>query len=246
MEKRLRKIREEKLFSSLNKKSLLIFIIFSILCNSLIAQPVEQINKIRFSLWADIDAYPGSEEAKEDTGDPAEYGFAIKRIKEVAPLLVEGMVYGWEFSYRPYDKTRGVAEEMIVKPIVNPSFVGKNIDYSSPWLEENIFNCWVQYNKNEYEKAEYDKWSVIQNPVIHGIGYGEVKDGFNGIVNACNDALKNAVRNYYRNVIKNKPKEIRGKVLIKSIPLIGVDAGRYVINLDFFLECGKIIEYKVF
>ena len=156
------------------------------------------------------------------------------------------MVYGWEFSYTPYDKTRHVEEYMEIKPIVNPQYIVPNIVYSSPWIENNSFNCWVEYNKNEYEKSEYDKWSVIQNPSIHGVGYGKTKDGFTGIQNACKDALKNAIREHYRSVIKNKPKEITGKVLIKNIPLIGVDAGRYMIKLDFFLEYGKIIEYKVF
>ena len=229
-----------------NRKTLICLLIISLFSYSLIAQSVSQLTKIRFNLWAEIDPYPGSEDAKNDTGDPSKYEFSINRIKEIAPLLVEGMVYGWEFSYTPYDKTRHVDEYMEIKPIVNPQYLIPNIVYSSPWIENNSFNCWVQYNKNEYEKSEYDKWSVIQNPSIHGVGYGETKDGFTGIENACKDALKNAVREHFRGVIKNKPKEITGKVLIKNVPLIGGDAGRYMIKLDFFLEYGKIIEYKVF
>ena len=243
MEKSLRKI---DCIKGSNKKTIISLLFISLLSYSLIAQPITQLTKIRFAVWAELDAYPGSEEAKKDYGDPSEYGFSVERIKEVAPFLIEGMLYGWEFSYRPYDKTRHVEEEMIIKPIVNPDFISKNINYSSPWIENNRFNCWVQYNKNDYEISEYDKWSSIHNPVIHGKGYGRTENGFMGIYDACKDSLKNAVRTYYRGVIKNKPKEINGKVLIKNTPLIGVDAGRYVINLDFFLECGKIIEYKVF
>ena len=58
--------------------------------------------------------------------------------------------------------------------------------------------------------------------------------------------MKNAVRNYYRNLIKNKPKQITGAVLLRKTPLLGIDSGRYVINLDFFLECGTIEEYTQF
>ena len=49
-----------------------------------------------------------------------------------------------------------------------------------------------------------------------------------------------------RNTIKNKPKEITGRVLLRKTPMIGIDAGRYVIKLDFFLECGTILEYTQF
>ena len=51
------------------------------------------------------------------------------------------------------------------------------------------------------------------------------------------------IRNNGEMLIEN---EITGKVLIKDIPTIGIDNGKYVINLDFFLEYGKIIEYTVF
>ena len=46
--------------------------------------------------------------------------------------------------------------------------------------------------------------------------------------------------------IKNKPKEITGSVLIRKQPLLGIDAGKYTIKLDFFLECGTIRYYTVF
>jgi hypothetical protein len=44
-------------------------------------------------------------------------------------------------------------------------------------------------------------------------------------------------------LIKNKPQEITGSVLIKKMPTMGIDAGRYMIKLDFFLEYGRIKEY---
>ena len=47
-------------------------------------------------------------------------------------------------------------------------------------------------------------------------------------------------------IVKNKPKEINGAVLVRNFPTLGISSGRYVINLDFFLECGKIIEYSVY
>lgn len=73
-----------------------------------------------------------------------------------------------------------------------------------------------------------------------------IADGFDGITNAANDALKNAVREHYRQILKNKPKEIDGHVIIRGTPQIGINAGRYVVELDFFLETDRIVKYTQF
>ena len=235
MEKHLRKITKTRKFylSSL----IILFVSFT-----LTSQTPSLIHNIRFNMWANVDAYPGLEDAADYEG----FEYPIKQIKEIAPFLVNGMVCGWEFSYTPYDKKRGVDEYLEINEIVPEVYVKQGIKYSSPWIEDNKFNCWIDYKRSDYDVQTYNQWSTIKNPVISGRGYGKVDIGFNGIKDAAEDALKEAIRNHYRPIIKNKPKEIRGKVLIKEIPVIGVDEGRYAINLDFFLEWGKIIEYTVF
>ena len=201
------------------------------------------IRHIRFPIWASLDAYPGSQEAGDlDSGI---YDYPIKSMKKVAPFLVQGMVYGWEFSYTPSDKTRGVEEYFEFYPI-QPLSPDDKITYSSPWLTENKLNAWIDYTRTDNQIQNYYLWSTIQNKTISGKGYGSIEKGFEGITDACSDCIKNAVRDYYQKIIKNKPKEITGSVLVRDLPMLGVDAGRYVVQLDFFLESGKIIEYSKF
>ena len=114
---------------------------------------------------------------------------------------------------------------------------------SSPWIQNNKLNCWCEFTRNEFQIQNYYLWSSIQNPTIQGLGYGSVYLGFEGIKEAAKDAVKQAVREHYRTLIKNKPQEITGSVLIKKMPTMGIDAGRYMIKLDFFLEYGRIKEY---
>ena len=222
----------------------------------LYAQTPSIIEHIRFAIWADVDAYPGTEAALKDA-QAGEFDYPIARIKEIVPFLMQGLVYGWNFVYVPSDKSRGVEEYLEVTPVLSPSTSsgtaknssgtsGFDIKYSSVWIENNRFNCWVDYTRTPHEVQTYNLWSSIQNPAIQGRGFGDMSLGFEGIKQAAEDALKNAVREYYRNTIKNKPKEITGSVLLRKTPMIGVDAGRYVIKLDFFLECGSIIEYTQF
>lgn len=248
----------------LSLKRIFLSISLLFLFSGLWAQVPSIIEHIRLPLWAELDVYPGLENLtetelkalKENENGPGLYNdwaegkfdFAIARIKETADFLVDGMVYGWEFSYTPSDKERGVEEFLEIVPIEKLDSTGGRLKYSSPWIDEenNRLNCWIDYTRSSFQIQNYYLWSSIQNPDIQGRGYGSIEDGFDGIKAAAADALKDAVRGYYRGKIRNKPKEITGSVLIRKLPVLGIDAGRYVINLDFFLECGKIKEYTQF
>lgn len=224
----------------MNKRIASAFIIIIFFFNAGFSQVPSIIEHLRVPLWAQIDSIPGLEEYDEDAGM---YDYAVKGIKEVSPYIIEGMVYGWDFVYTPLDRQRGVEEYFEILPKEDFSVSARNINYAYPWIEDNKLNCWCEYTRTADEIQNFYLWSSIQNPRIHGIGYGSVDKGFEGLQDAVADGVKNAVRDYYRNIIKNKPKEITGSVLIREIPTIGIDAGRYLLNLDFFLECGRIVEY---
>ncbi len=210
----------------------------------LAAQTPSVVRNIRLPLWAELDAYPGLElSGGEDEG---QFDFPVSQMRKIAPFIINGMVYGWNFVYVPYDKARGVEEYLEITEIVPADVIRGGITYASPWISDNNLNCWAEYTRTDSQVQSYNLWASIQNPVIAGIGYGSVEKGFEGIEEAARESLKAAIRNYYRKTIKNKPKEITGSVLIRKFPTLGIDSGRYVINLDFFLECGKIIEYSVY
>ena len=219
-------------------------IILLFLSGTLFAQTPSVVRYIRLPLWAELDAYPGLELSGGE--DESQYAFPVSQMQKIAPFIINGMVYGWNFVYVPSDKARGVEEYLEVTEIVASDVIKGGITYSSPWLENNNLNCWVEYTRTDSQVQSYNLWASIKNPVIGGIGYGSIEKGFEGIEEAARESLKAAIRNYYRQVIKNKPKEITGSVLIRKFPTLGIDSGRYVINLDFFLECGKIIEYSVY
>ena len=218
----------------------------------LFAQTPSVIRNIRLPLWAELDAYPGlvpfdeENEGEKSSQIEGQFDYPVKQMHKIAPFIISGMVYGWNFVYVPLDKARGVEEYLEVTEIVSSDVIKGGISYLSPWISENNLNCWVEYSRTDSQVQNYNLWSSIKNPVIGGIGYASVEKGFEGIEEAAREALKDAIRSYYRKTIKNKPKEINGAVLIRSFPTLGISSGRYVINLDFFLECGKIIEYSVY
>lgn len=239
----------------LQKLKLYIFLIL-FAGGMLYAQTPSVVRNIRLPLWAELDAYPGLFPVNDETDGQSEnqnevrnegqYDFPVKQIRKIAPFIISGMVYGWNFVYVPYDKARGVEEYLEVTEVVSSEVIKGGITYVSPWISNNNLNCWVEYSRTDSQVQNYQLWSSIQNPVIGGIGYASVEKGFEGIEEAAREALKDAIRNYYRKTIKNKPKEINGAVLVRDFPTLGISSGRYVINLDFFLECGKIVEYSVY
>ncbi|MBQ9630434.1 MAG: hypothetical protein IJR49_02475, partial [Treponema sp.] len=196
------------------------------------------------------DAYPGlAEEISEQDATGIEDGifdYSISRLRKISPFIIHGMVHGWEFTYTPSDRLRRVDEFFELSELSHPVAVASSIEYSEPWVKDGRVGVWVQFVRSEQLIREYKIWQSIVNPRISGTGYGKISDGFDGITTAAEDALKDAVRSYYRTKIKNKPKEISGRVLVMKEPVVGISSGRYKMQLDFFLETDKIISYTQF
>jgi hypothetical protein len=221
------------------------------------AQVVDQTDQLRIFVWSDLDPYPGhfgdeenipENDRKNEADDDFHkmFGYAIERTKQIAPYLLQGMLTGWNFEYTPYDKRRKVDEYWSFEEIreFNPDF--NNFTVHSPEVIDDKLVCHVYCDRTESQKLEYKRWISINHPRIKGNGSAPVSEGFEGIKKACSEACKNAVREYWRIYMKNKPKEISGSVLLIKAPRIYVKNGKYIVDLDFFLETDKIVEYTSF
>ncbi|MBQ6029096.1 MAG: hypothetical protein IJL24_06170 [Treponema sp.] len=253
---------EQKFWSKARKQALSkaapFFVFLLIAIGQLYPQELSFQRKIRLPLWAELDAYPGLVEAdnskkgeKKIPHDETKYNkgifdHAIGQMKKLTPFLFNGMVYGWEFDYTPSDKLRGVPEYFEVKEIRPFDEESKKIRYEKPWFDESKVHCWAVFERDDAMTASWNQWADVKNPRILGLGGGKIYKGFEGIQDAAQNALKDAVRNYYRKILRNKPKQITGRVLINKVPAILINSGEYRLQLDFFLETGIIKEYQNF
>ena len=227
------------------------FVFLFIAIGQLYPQETSFQRKIRLPLWAELDAYPGlvesgSPESGNFNWNQGIFDHAIKQMKKLTPFLINGMVYGWEFDYTPSDRLRGVAEYFEVKEIRSFETESKKIHYEQPWFDESKVHCWANFERDDGMVQSWNQWADVKNPRILGLGGGRVSKGFEGIEEAAQNALKDAVRTYYRKILRNKPKQITGRVLINKIPAILIKSGEYQLQLDFFLETGIIKEYQNF
>ena len=231
------------LIGKFSVKKYLSVLIFSVLFSASLTSvaPVDQV--IRFSLWTPLESYPGS---GEEFDPKAPFAYPIQRLKEVVPFFIEGMVCGWRFTYTPSDKMRNVEEYFEFEPLREYPNMESSIKYLEPWVEGNRLNCWIEFYCPPYLTAWREQWNRSQYKKISGRGYGSLMKGFDGIYEGASEALREAVRAYGRTVVKNKPQEISGEVLLTGLHSIGLKAGRYVVDLDFFLNVSRIKAYSAY
>lgn len=159
---------------------------------------------------------------------------------------MEGLLYGWNFDYTPYDKKRGVKEYWEFSEVRKFDSSINRLEYHNPVPKDGKLLSWVYCDRTPAQQLEYKRWTSIIHPKVKGCGSASVQDGFEGIKQACSNAAKNAVREYWRTMEKNKPKEISGTLLLIRDPRIFIKNGRYEVDLDFFLETDRIVPYTYY
>ncbi len=234
----------ERILSLIKKYFLIIIASFSLSC--IFAQNNIASDLLRFPLWYVIDEEPL---LFNNTQEPeSELENAKNKLQELAPFFIDGLVYGWEFSYTPSDNVRGVSEYFELTPIVENSKDTYYYRFTDPNFQDDSskIEVWVEYDLTPQMMLIRQRWHNAALPHISGSGKASVFNGANSIPEATKLAAKNAIREYARTLIKNKPKEINGQILLINLPRYYIDAGNYVTDLDFFLKVSKIVEYTKF
>lgn len=235
------------------------------------AQSASQEAQIRAPVWVYAEPVPGSQnsvnsqpgatdEPADSTGSttansttsgstgaaPGSTTAPVKDLTELSRFVLAGMIYGWKYEYRPSDRLRGVAEEFSLTPIGtidadDPSFslTGLTADYPR-------ITCWAQYQPNAVTARWQRHWEGITVKTGYGIGRGERTEEAAGIRAAYEAALLNAVRERARKLEKNKPKEIRGEVLLRQNPRLYADAGQFVADIRVVLSIDELIPWSSF
>ena len=233
----------ESLERSLPLKILFSIFLLFIITSPTFAQVTATQQDIKFQTWVLAEGIPSVDEpvTKDDY-----ISLPVKKLKEQIPFIISGMIYGWDFEYVPYDKLRGVAEFFDFSPVEEIQYPASNISYSEMKVEDGKLFCWVTYKRTDEMFALRQHWNSASFPHIKGKGYGSILNNFEGLQEAFNEAIKDAVREHYRTFIKNKPKEIRGRVLLEEEPLVNLYNGKYAVQIKLILRTEEIISYSAF
>ncbi|MDR1748390.1 MAG: hypothetical protein LBR47_04960 [Spirochaetaceae bacterium] len=199
-------------------------------------------DRLRFPLWVLLESWPGGEDPVTDSL----LQYPLSELRSLAPFIIEGMIYGWQFSYTPYDRTRGVEEHFSCEPLAGLPNRNSGISFTEPRIQEGRLFCWVEFTVTPQVERQRSRWYSVVYPKVSGTGRGSVTDEAAGIKTAYSQAILNAVREYVRRIEKNKPKEINGAVLLTEIPRLYIESGKYVAKLEFILNVTEVIPYRIF
>lgn len=202
-----------------------------------------QTSLIRFPLWVLLDPYPGIPRNTAAMSQSDLVTVQIAELKELSVFLLEGQLFGWEFSYTPSDKTRGVEEYFSFEPIARLESNDQRITYTDFVIEESRLSCWVEFQRTEDLMRRSNQWQSVVYPKISGKGSGAVSDGVAGIKNAYRQSVLHAVRAYAQKIEKNKPKEINGSVFLIDPIRLYIQSGDYIADIRLFLNIKTIIPY---
>ena len=151
----------------------------------------------------------------------------FQRILEEARYVLSGMVYGYTFSYTPYDKSRKVEEEFLLEPYQwiqkgdpNLSVVGVRVEGARVYVR-------VRYGLVDFQEAWYQGLRSNVLPAVSGFGEAPFYEGSAGRMKAVQEGIKNAIREYARTVMYNKPHTLKGLVVLDAAPRMMMDSGLY-------------------
>lgn len=204
-------------------------------------------NLIVIDTWYEIEQYSAWDNYEIPEADFSEQGETqIHNLLEEARIIISAMVYGYSFTYIPQDNARGVNDSFELDPI-------EEIKWGDPGLEilncervENKVVCKILYNLSDYQVSRRTSWYTNSIPYSTGTGRENYFLGFSAKLSSVKNSIKEAIRNYTRARVENKPREIKGEVMIWDAPYTIINEGNYTSTVKIKLLLLEIIPYTIF
>jgi hypothetical protein len=180
----------------------------------------------------------------------AEYPIPVEtarlRLLEEARVLVSGMVYGWTFVYTPSDRERRVEEVFALTPVAQVSWGSPRLSARESELVDTRLYARISYTMTPEEQARRESWASSAEALSTGRGTGDLFLGPAGKTAALAAAIREAVRNHLNSRVLNKPREIRGEVVLWDDPQTIVRPGSYITTAHVKLRVSEIVPYRIF
>ena len=180
------------------------------------------------------DEYPLSEEA------------AARRVLEEGRTLFSAMVYGYTFIYTPSDASRRVDESFQLTPVADIPWGVGEVRVIETTTEEDKFSARLALSLPDAEVRRRESWGSAGVDAAMGTGEASLFGGHSAKIEALANAIKNAVRNHLSTRVLNKPREIRGEVVLWEDPRTVIRAGGYVTTAKVRLRITEIVPYRIF
>lgn len=195
---------------------------------------------IEVPVWTEL------EPPMESIDSSTEAGALHERLLEQARSVLGGMIYGYRFVYTPSDRSRGVADRFELTPLGEIAWGDPRLSVAWVARQERRLAARVAYEMADFQAARRRAWSTNALPAASGRGDHSLLAGPGARQAALSNAIEQAIRDYARGRIDNKPRELRGEVVIWEPPYTVIGPGTYVTTVKVKLRIDEAVPYRVF
>ncbi len=168
------------------------------------------------------------------------------RLLEQARAVIGAMIYGYRFVYTPSDRARGVADRFEITPLGEVRWGDPRL--SVAWLlrQKDRVSGRIAYELADFQSARRRAWGTNTLPTATGRGEQSLFAGPDARQESLTRAIEQAIRDYARGRMDNKPRELRGEVVIWEPPYTVFGAGTYLTTVKVKLRIEEAVPYRVF
>lgn len=191
--------------------------------------------------WVELEPFVRFESEYPISSEKAT-GWLLAEIRD----LVSAMVYGWTFDWTPGDKARGVEDSFELTPIARIPAGTERLTILASEVADARLWARAQYRMNAAEALRRASWAGAAIDAATGSGSGNVMQGRAEKMTALSNAVKDAVRNHLHTRILNKPRRIKGEVVLWEDPEVGMWSGLYHAVAKVRLRVTEVVPYSIF
>jgi hypothetical protein len=206
-----------------------------------LAQSDDGAGRFRAQFWAEVE--PVSDVGEPWPVPPEE---RERRLLEEAAWIYSGMIWGFEFSYTPYDKVRGIAERFELKSLGSLKADDPHLELGRTRTEALMTRAFVTYRPTADEEQRVSTYAEDPWQSSQGIGRADYLLGWKAHRAAYEDGLREAVRSLLRLIEPNKPRRVRGRVVFERAPALSIAGGVYTSQVRARIEVSQILRYEVY
>ena len=133
-------------------------VVLLVLVFSVCMQTPARAERLTLSVWCELEPMVFQEDEHPVSADTA-----AKRILEEARAFFSAMIYGYRFSYTPYDKRRGVADSFELTPLAEIRWGDPRLRILEVEKRGNRMYGRVSYHMADYQLARRTKAPTEQH-----------------------------------------------------------------------------------
>ncbi|MDF1568092.1 MAG: hypothetical protein P1P77_08735 [Spirochaetaceae bacterium] len=186
---------------------------------------------------------PG-EQVRSGTDPTDEETQSLELLLEDARWAISGMIYGFDVTWTPSARNRGVDEILLVEPVASIPRGDPKFHTVATHEENGFLFITFEYRPDAVQQRRLDGWAGQAFPAASGAGNAPVM-GWESRRDAMNAAIRNTLREWLRAREYNRPREIQGRVAFLNIPKTSMSAGSIRAVVSLRMDLKNVSHYTV-